>query len=78
MTKWLRLFKLITNDSPQLNNDSPQLNNDLPQLNNDSPQLNNDSPQLNNDLPQLFYYDYILIILILTISMTKYDIFITC
>ena len=60
--------------------------------NNDSPQLNqydNDSPQLNNDSPQLFYYDYILIILILTIIMIKYDqgtwfislwydIFITC
>ena len=67
----------LNNDSPQLNNDSPQLNNHWPQLNNDSPQLNNDSPQLNNDSPQFFCYDYVLI-LILTIRMIKYAIFITC
>jgi len=44
--------------------------------NNVSP--HNDSPQLNNESPLFFCYDYILIILILTISMIKYDIFITC
>ena len=54
------------------NDDSPH--NDSPQLK----QFDNDSPQLNNDLPQFFLNDYILIILILTISMIKYDIIITC
>jgi len=56
------------------------ITNDLPQLKHHSPQVlqfDSDLQQLNNDL-QYFCYDYILIILILTIVMIKYDIFITC
>ena len=62
---WVEILELLT---IRHNNVSPH--NDLPKLK----QFDNNSPQLNNESPQFFSYDYILIILILTISMIKYDI----
>ena len=62
---WGEILELLT---LRHNNVSPH---------NDSLKLkpfDNNSPQLNNESTQFFSYDYILIILILTISMIKYDI----